>query len=109
MTQTVKMNELFSPAALASQVLSCPVSFDLYRCNFPAQDQYFTLYNVCSVPWRDIMTTMGIIMNTVGDVQYSTVGDIMIHVGGYRECRGWFSVPWGILSFVIWCLSKAFN
>ena len=31
----------------------------------------------------------------------STVGDIMMHVGGYHEYRGGCSVPWGEKSFVI--------
>ena len=33
----------------------------------------------CSVPWGDIMSTVGVILSTVGDVQYR--GDIMMHVG----------------------------
>ena len=33
---------------------------------------------------------------------FSTVGDIMMHVGGYHEYRGGCSVPWGKKSFVIW-------
>ena len=32
---------------------------------------------------------------------FSTVGDIMMHVGGYHEYRGGCSVPWGEKSFVI--------
>ena len=67
-----------------------------------------------SVPWRDIMSTVGGILSTVG--VFSTVGDIMINVGdilstvgvfgtmgGYHEYRGGYlgyhggcSVPWGI-------------
>ena len=38
----------------------------------------------CSVPWGDT-----ILWNL------STVGDIVIHVGGYHEYRGGCSVPWG--------------
>ena len=53
----------------------------------------------CSVPWGDIMSTVGVILSTVGDVQYC--GDIMMHVGGYHEYRGGCSVPWGEKSFVI--------
>ena len=53
----------------------------------------------CSVPWGDIMSTVGDIMSTVG--MFSTVGDIMMHVGGYHEYRGGCSVPWGEKSFVI--------
>ena len=76
--------------------------------------QIITLYNVCavpwgvSVPWRDIMSTVGgyleyrggcsvpwrDIMINVGDI-LSTVGDIMSTVGGYLEYRGGCSVPWG--------------
>ena len=32
---------------------------------------------------------------------FSTVGDIMMHVGGYHEYRGECSVPWGQKSIVI--------
>ena len=39
------------------------------------------------------MSTMGVILSTVGDVQYR--GDIMMHVGGYHEYHG------GIPSFEI--------
>ena len=38
------------------------------------------------MPW-------GVILSTVG--MFSTVGDIMMHVGGYHEYRGGCSVPWG--------------
>ena len=31
------------------------------------------------------MSTMGVILSTMGDVQYH--GDIMMHVGGYHEYR----------------------
>ena len=34
----------------------------------------------CSVPWGDIMSTVGVILSTVG---------------GYLEYRGGCSVPWG--------------
>ena len=37
------------------------------------------------------MSTVGVILSTVGDVQYR--GDIMMHVGGYHEYRGGCSVP----------------
>ena len=43
----------------------------------------------CSVPWGDIMSTVGDILSTVG--VFSTVGDIMINVGGYLEYRGGIS------------------
>ena len=55
----------------------------------------YTLYNVCAVPWGDIMSTVGVILSTVGDVlstagMFSTVGDIMMHVGEYHEfCGGY--------------------
>ena len=39
------------------------------------------------------MSTVGVILSTVGDVQYR--GDIKMHVGGYHEYRGRCSVPWG--------------
>ena len=32
---------------------------------------------------------------------FSTVGDIMMHVGGYHEYRGGCSVQWGEKSIVI--------
>ena len=51
------------------------------------------------------MMHVGDTMSTVGGVQYrggipsfenlSTVGDIMIHVGGCHEYHGGCSVPWG--------------
>ena len=34
----------------------------------------------------DIMSTVGVILSTVGDTQYH--GDIMMHVGGYHEYCG---------------------
>ena len=40
------------------------------------------------------MSTVGGYLSTVG--VFSTVGDIMINVGGYLEYRGGCSVPWGI-------------
>ena len=66
----------------------------------------------CSVPWEDIMSTVGDILSTVGvfstvgDI-LSTVGDIMSTMEGYFEYRGGyheyhgelFWVPWGIS----WC------
>ena len=39
------------------------------------------------------MSTVGDILSIVG--VFSTVGDIMINVGGYLEYRGGCSVPWG--------------
>ena len=45
------------------------------------------------------MSTVGVILSTVG--MFSTVGDIMMHVGGYHEYRGGCSVPWGEKSIVI--------
>ena len=36
----------------------------------------------CSVPWGDIMSTVGVILSTVGDVQYR---------GGYHDARGGIS------------------
>ena len=36
----------------------------------------------CSVPWGDIMSTVGVILGTVGDTQYP---------GGYHEYCGVFS------------------
>ena len=89
------------------------------------QSLSITLYNVCAVPWG--------VLSTVGGVQYrggiswvpwgiswvpwgvfSTVGDIMINVGGYLEYRGGVQhrggyheyrgglswVPWGMFSTV---------
>ena len=60
---------------------------------------YLEYHRGCSVPWGDIMSTVGVILSTVGDVQYR--GGIMMHVGGYHEYRGGCSVPWGEKSFVI--------
>ena len=53
----------------------------------------------CSVPWGDIMSTVGVILSTVGDVQYR--GGYHDARGGYHEYRGGCSVPWGEKSFVI--------
>ena len=36
----------------------------------------------CSVPWGDIMSTVGVILSTVGDVQFR---------GGYHDARGGIS------------------
>ena len=36
----------------------------------------------CSVPWGDIMSTVGVILSTVGDVQYR---------GGYHDAHGGIS------------------
>ena len=36
----------------------------------------------CSVQWGDIMSTVGVILSTVGDVQYR---------GGYHDARGGIS------------------
>ena len=47
------------------------------------------------------MSTVGVILSTMGDVQYR--GDIMMHVGGYHEYRGGCSVPWG--DIILWNLS----
>ena len=49
----------------------------------------------------NILSTVGV-FSTMG-VILSTVGDIMMHVVGYHEYRGGFSVPWGknLLLFVI--------
>ena len=46
----------------------------------------------CSVPWREIMSTVGVILNTLG--VFSTMG-------GYHEYRGGCSVPCGKKSFAI--------
>ena len=53
----------------------------------------------CSVPWGDIMSTVGVILSTVGDVQYR--GGYHDARGGYHEYRGGCSVPWGEKSIVI--------
>ena len=53
----------------------------------------------CSVPWGDIMSTVGVILSTVGDVQYR--GGYHDAHGGYHEYCGGCSVPWGEKSFVI--------
>ena len=53
----------------------------------------------CSVPWGDIMSTVGVILSTVGDVQYR--GGYHDACGGYHEYRGGCSVPLGEKSFVI--------
>ena len=68
--------------------------------------RYLEYHGGCSVPWGDIMSTVGVILSTVGGVQYRGdimmhVGDIMSTVGGYHEYRGGCSVPWGEKSFVI--------
>ena len=55
----------------------------------------------CSVPWGDILSTVGDIMINVGGyLEYRggcslPWGDIMSTVGGYLEYRGGCSVPWG--------------
>ena len=36
----------------------------------------------CSVPWGDIMSTVGVVLSTVGDVQYR---------GGYHDACGGIS------------------
>ena len=41
----------------------------------------------CSVPWGDIMSTVGGYLEYRGGVHYR---------GGYLEYRGGCSVPWGI-------------
>ena len=46
----------------------------------------------CSVPWGDIMSTVGVILSTMGDVQYR--GGYHDARGGYHEYRGGCSVPW---------------
>ena len=53
----------------------------------------------CSVPWEDIMSTVGVILSTMGDVQYR--GGYHDARGGYHEYRGGCSVLWGEKSFVI--------
>ena len=53
----------------------------------------------CSVPWGDIMSTVGVILSTVGDVQYR--GGFHDARGGYHEYRGGCLVPWGTPSFEI--------
>ena len=56
----------------------------------------------CSVPWGDTMSTVGVILSIVGDVQYRGGG-------GYHDACGGISwVPWRVFStvggksFVIW-------
>ena len=57
----------------------------------------------CSVPWRDIMRTVGGYLEyrggcsvPWGDIMVRTWGDIMVRTwGGYHEYRGGCSVPWG--------------
>ena len=44
------------------------------------------------------MSTVGVILSTMGDVQYR--GGIHDACGGYHEYRG-CSVPWGVPSFEI--------
>ena len=45
------------------------------------------------------MSTVGVILSTVR--MFSTVGDIMMHVGGYHEYRGGVQYRGGIRSFEI--------
>ena len=47
----------------------------------------------CSVPWGEIMSTVGDILSTVG--VFSTVGDIMINVGDILSTMGVFSTVGG--------------
>ena len=54
---------------------------------------YLEFRGGCSVPWGDIMSTVGVILSTVGDVQYR--GGNHDARGGYHEYRGGCSVPWG--------------
>ena len=49
--------------------------------------RYLEYREGCSVPWRDIMSTVGVTL--------STVGDIMLHMGRYHEYRGVFSTVGG--------------
>ena len=67
----------------------------------------------CSVPWGDILSTVGVFSTVEGYHEYRggyleyrggcsvPWGVIMMHVGGYHEYRGGCSVPWGEKSFVI--------
>ena len=61
-----------------------------------------TLYNVCAVPWGDILSTVGGYLEYRGGKSWVPWGDILSTVGGYLEYRGGISwVPWGdILSTV---------
>ena len=47
----------------------------------------------CSVPWGDIMSTVGGYLEYRGGVQYC--GGYHDKSGGYLEYRGGCSVPWG--------------
>ena len=49
--------------------------------------------------WRDIFSTVGVILSTVGDTQYRR--DIMMHEGGYHEYHGRVFSTVGEKSFVI--------
>ena len=46
-------------------------------------------------PWGDIMSTVGVILSTVGDTQYRRM-----HMVGHHEYCGGCSVLWWIPSFV---------
>ena len=80
---------------------------ELKATNMSQNIDIYTLYNVCTVPWGDIMSTVGGYLEYRGGVQYrggiSSVpwgcsvpwGDIMSTVGGYLEYRGGFMMHVG--------------
>ena len=73
----------------------------LWGCSVPQRDimstmgAYLEYCGWCSVPWGDIMTNVGDILSTVG--VFSTVGGIMSTVGGYLEYRGVFNIMGDIM------------
>ena len=58
----------------------------------------------CSVPWGDILSTVGVFSNVGGYHEYrggylEYRGDVQYR-GGYHEYRGGCSVPWRVFSTV---------
>ena len=54
------------------------------------------LYNMCAVPWRDIMMHLGRYLEYGGECSVPW-GDIMIHVGDIMSTVGVFSTVGGII------------
>ena len=57
------------------------------KCDFSQFQGLNTLYNVCAVPWGDIMSTVGGYHEYRGDIM-STVGDILSTVEGVQYRGG---------------------
>ena len=53
----------------------------------------------CSASWEDIMSTVGVILSTVGDAQYH---------GGYHDARGGYDEYHEVFSTVVYSNNKRF-